>query len=575
MVTIDSSSARRGRKNRSSICTFAIIIVGLCLLVVPFLAFLLFVNDNIPSSSSSTKEHWKYIEPASLTASHLRPKHLEAEISSSTPDAYFNGFPLHLRKVDSSTFTSSHVHCIGENFHDDSWMQRSCQFTNLCYDIIEKDFVIFQSYQDMVLNKFLKSRPDLISSSSMYKHDREEDISNIDSSSSLNRNNNNTTPSTTTSVSLGGINIKWSLNVKKQPSSGSQQMKWFPRIIQLPNEEEENNEKEGIAYYELPSNVVMIPYHSLAGMNPGHLIWDDFLPLYTLLTMFQLQNRDLLLLRVLLPEKLWSSCEASDKNEHMCQKMIHKFLPLLVGKQYPYNTTTTNNVQFVLAQQQQKPQSNYICSPKGAAGLAPLTDHGIHKAHGWMRKDYERTHNHGRGPMLYEFRNFMLSNIGIIDTTTKLANPNPPYKIVFSLSSSDIPSRVLDFEKQIQTLESNFPQELIEIEAYTMKDLSMEEQMQLASKTSIFITICGGGAVNGMFLPKGASVFLYYLAHGGVEHGVMTHLPAQLDWDLFNNLSYLRVHWLPTATMDQTVDLRALVLLVRHELQLIQSQALV
>lgn len=526
MVAIEKSS-RRGKTSKLKRCVYGILGCICTFFLLPLFAPLVISEPKYMPQSGEV-----------VTISHLRPPRV-GQKKEGTPDGYFNGFPVYARQHPSNNDDNdpihSTVHCVGENFHDDSWTQRSCHFSMLCFDLDYQDFVIFQSRNDEVLHKFLHARPAMDASTAMFK-----------------------TASETTGVMLGGLNLKWSIETKKKPSSTS--FKWFPRIL---------NATEGMRYYELPSNAVMIPYHSLSAKNPGHLVWDDFLPIFTLLTMFQLQNRDILPLRMLFKEKLWASCEASDENEHACQKMTKKFWPLMGGSNYKYNITTTNQVHFVLNKQSTR-HSKYVCAPRGAAGLGPLTDHGTKKLHGWIRDDYKITHNHGRGAMLYEFRNFMLSNIGLPITTV---NPNPPYKIVFSLSSSDIPARNLDFEKQMATLQHDFPE--AKIEAYSMKDLSVKEQVKLASETSIFITMCGGGAVTGMFLPKGASVILYYLEHGGVEYGVLTHLPAQLDWDLFNNLSHLRVHWMPTQTMDQRVDLRALTLLVRHELEMIRDQTLV
>jgi hypothetical protein len=39
-----------------------------------------------------------------------------------------------------------------------------------------------------------------------------------------------------------------------------------------------------------------------------------------------------------------------------------------------------------------------------------------------------------------------------------------------------------------------------------------------------------------------------------------------LDWDLLNNLGYIRTHWLPIGTMNELDGLDALVYLVRHEM---------
>ena len=458
--------------------------------------------------------------------------------------------------------THSSVHCVGDNYQEDAWLQRSCAFSMLCFDLSQNDFVIFQSPKDQILERFLQARPASKVSSSMHNFRHQSNT------------NNGQIPSNTTAtreslgVGLGGLNLKWSLSTSGKPTSTG--FKWFPRILNA-------TDLTGKFYYALPSNTVMVPYHSLSAKNPGHLVWDDFWPIYTLLIMFQMQNRVILPLRLLFPGmKLFGSCEASDMNEQECQHMTKKFGSLLLGDDYPYTLTRADQVQFEPSSSSaaaSERSSNYVCAPRGAAGLATLTDHGTKKFHGWMRDDYKITQNHGRGALLYEFRNFMLDNVGLLSSSTtgnanEIGVPSttndlkPPYNIVFSVASSDIGSRNLDFIKQMDHLKQSFPADLISVQSYVMKDLTVTEQVKVASEAAIFITICGGGAVTGMFLPKGAAVILYYLEHGGVEFGVKTGLPAHLDWDLFNNLAHLRTHWLPTQTMDQRVDLRALVLLV-------------
>lgn len=518
-------------------------------LLLPLLAVLQ-VKYNIAASTTTTTttttDTWR--EQGSSTLSRLRPPRFKPnQQDAAPPDGFFNGFPLHVQQdpalTDEEVTTHSSVHCVGDNYQDDAWLQQSCSFAMLCYDHTEQDFVIFQSHNDKVLEKFLQARPATKVASTMRRNENE-----------------------TIGVALGGLNLKWSLSTTGKPTSKS--FKWFPRIL---------NATAGITYYALPSNTVMVPYHSMAAKNPGHLVWDDFLPIYTLLTMFQLQNYVLLPLRMTLGAKLFGSCENSEENEHSCQKMTQKFLPLLVGPDYPYNLTRWDNVQFTT--KTASPVSRYVCAPRAAAGLSALTDHGTKKFHGWMRDDYKITQNHGRGALLYEFRNFMLDNLGLSAPSNALpvttSDFQPPYKVVFSVASSDIVTRNMDFSKQIQTLEASFPSELIVVESYVMKDLSVREQVKIASEAAVFVTICGGGAVTGMFLPKGAAVILYYLEHGGVEFGVMTGKPAHLDWDLFNNLAHLRTHWLPTQTMDQRVDLRTLVLLVRQEVEFIQGGVLI
>ena len=78
----------------------------------------------------------------------------------------------------------------------------------------------------------------------------------------------------------------------------------------------------------------------------------------------------------------------------------------------------------------------------------------------------------------------------------------------------------------------------IEIIQKTMSDLSLVQQAELVSSTAIFVTVCGGGAVSATFLPKGASLFVFF--HDEEKNG----RPVRLDWDYFNHLGYVRTHWI-------------------------------
>ena len=201
--------------------------------------------------------------------------------------------------------------------------------------------------------------------------------------------------------------------------------------------------------------------------------------------------------------------------------------------------------------------------------------------------------------MLLEFRNFMVQNVlGRLEgdsqegagkgdeeankddidddddnnnhlsspTTTTTIQQSPPYTIVFSIGSSKTGNRFLTFEKQIASLEQAFSSDRLQIVVQQLSRLSLEEQVQLASRAALYVTICGGGAVTATFLPPGATVLIYYDEDGGYFNNKPTKLPARLDWDLFNNAAYLKVHWLPTGSMDQPDDLELMTDLVRSAL---------
>jgi hypothetical protein len=492
-------------------------------------------NYLIPSEQSQHNQHpVQDFQRRFRKISSQRPKFKSRQTSYDTTnaDGTFNGYPMYYKEIQEAHTVP---HCVGENYFDDTaWKQRSCRFSFFCFDTSEKEYVVFQSPDEAHLYDHLASRQFIDVSQSYLKQSK---------------NQSNT-------VSLGGINLKWG-----PLKDGIGRLEWFPIIHTL-------DPSETTAYYELPPNVTMVPFHSMNGANPGHLVWDDFLPIYTLLTMFQLESTsDLMMMRYVLKGEadkdnrgLWASCDWKEEKRQDCERMHKKFLPLMMGQPPIHDSLITTESFSFLPKLPGK--TNLVCARNGLAGIGSLTDHGTSKLHGWEELDYKSTHNHGRGGMLYDFRNFMVSNLGV-DTYFE---HKPPFRIVFSKSSSEALNRNVDFATQIDLLQNNFSPKMVSIESYVMKDLTMIEQVEMAGSTSIFISVCGGGAVTATFLPKGASVILYYSEDGGLEDNKKTEKPARLDWDLFNNFAYLKVHWLPKKTMQTEPDLQALAHLVKHEL---------
>jgi len=310
----------------------------------------------------------------------------------------------------------------------------------------------------------------------------------------------------------------------------------------------------------------LIPYHSMAGFNPGHLVWDDFLPLHTLLTAFGLIQKEIVLIRYDLTLAMWASCQ---RQWRKCMPIINKFYPL-IGTELS-RTTTQNDTSLDIASIQ---KSKYVCSQNGAAGLGMLSDHGT-KLHGWHPSDYEYSVNIGRGGSLYQFRNWMMDNIGVPRQTRKIHSS--PYRIVISQGSSNSPNRNASFDQHIKLLREVVGKKYeLDIHVVKLSAMKLKDQLELVAGAAIFITMCGGGAVTSMFLPKGASLFAYFHESDGIGG-----TPARLDWDILNNLGYLRVHWLPRPRFGgktkrgivmpgpRESDFEAFVKLVEHELDVI------
>jgi hypothetical protein len=108
------------------------------------------------------------------------------------------------------------------------------------------------------------------------------------------------------------------------------------------------------------------------------------------------------------------------------------------------------------------------------------------------------------------------------------------------------------------------------VETYTFKEFSLREQVNIASEAAIFVTACGGGAVTGTFVQRGSSIFIYYKHNGGVKGNKHSEKPARLDWDIFNNIGYARVHWMRKDTIKKPEDEDAFVQLIKNELNRIK-----
>jgi len=467
-------------------------------------------------------------------------KKKEVDHADGFTDGFFNGHPLRYRSPAETASASYHStsHCIGDNFSEEySWQHKSCQFQNFCFDTETHEFVLFASPEQRALDEIIGNK----------------NLTFFSPSTGMRGN----------FISIGGINAKLGNDVPL--------LKWFPTVI-----DSEEAEKSGV--YELPPDSVLTPFHSLGGFNPGHLVWDDWLPLYTILSSFGLlEGRRHVYMRYIMKLEskqrgLWASC---DWKVLQCEKIMEKFMPLMAINKTKFSTT--QNFTFAVGADRGgkvgATRSKYVCSPTGVAGLGSATDHGT-KTHGWEPKDYDSSHNSNRAASLYAFRNYMLTNIGV--STAPLRVVEGRYRIVVSLHSSVASARDMsNFNKHLKPLRERLGNKYnLDIISKDMSKLSLVEQVELVSSAAIYVTTAGGGAVTATFLPRGASLFVFFQDEEGDNSS-----PARLDWDFFNHLAYVRTHWMPRPKQTPTVkgskagpselDFESFVRLVDHELDII------
>jgi hypothetical protein len=496
-----------------------------------------------PSKVSSSLMNEDFIDNKKSYESPVPPKVIEKM------DGTFNGVPFYFR----SKLPQSTVHCVGdnnygvENFSNDilsskshqidAWKYRSCEYTHLCMDVQKHEYVLFGSQ--------------------------------------VPTNNESIT------VAIGGINPRWGQH--QGFDKGIWKVQWSPRVVPMDN----TNPWKSLGYYELDPQYTLVPFHSFAAHNVGHLMWDDLYPIFSLLSLFGRGNGTKLLpLRYQLPNKqqLYGSCDIRKNKRLQCANNFVKFWPLMGVDPLTFSTFQQVRVQIDPA----RVHSPLFCARTALAGLGMLTDHG-ERDHGWMMdeglekngtvsstpqlRDSTPPHNWGRGQNFLSFRNFMVQNIlGDSPPTTRVTT----LRVLFSLESSRDWDRRRTFDAQMDYLRQRLletPDTRLEISSVRLWQMSLSEQIDALIHTDIFISTCGGGSVSASFLPPGASLIVYYNATGGFDFSSyqLTGQPARLDWDLFNNLPHLRVHWLPVNDMDEETHLELLWRLIEHEMEIINQ----
>lgn len=397
--------------------------------------------------------------------------------------------------------------CI-DHHHDDmehAWRSRSCRYRNLCFNVDTEDYAVIGQ-------------------------------------------------SVPPSVAVGGLNPRWEM-VGDKSMAGSHKVQWAPRLVDFIS-----------SYYRLPNDYVWMPIYSFAGHNVGHLLWDDFYPLYRLARLFGLEHEHRwLVVRADKVEPLYAGCDLRRNKRMQCMSNFRRFLPMLGVDPMTFGTQKRSVLDV------KERESPWVCAATAVAGVGFLTDHGQHD-HGWEASSSWIPHNLGRGREFADFSNFVLDHLAQSGRVPRTRPVEPPLVTLSLLSSRDWDRR-LNFTTQIEALEAALPSSVATIGPVTLWDMTLEEQVTIAQQSSIFISSCGGASMTATFLPRNAALIVYYNPTGSLDFRAFqpNHAPARLDWDLLNNAAHLRVHWLPVTDMDEARNVELLVRLVQHELKVLKN----
>lgn len=245
----------------------------------------------------------------------------------------------------------STVHCIGGSFgerHDQDWLYRSCEFRNICFDLDERDLVLFPSKDEQELMELLKKNS-LVSVS--------------------------TVSSPSFKVALGAVDPPDSRlpDDQERIEMAERDLSWFPLV---------RNEKASKGYYELPESHIVVPFQESYPLTANSLVNKDYFSIFTLLYEFGFESKKPILLR---HGRTLRACD-----EH-CEGMFQDYLQAVVS------TATLSGIE--------KPASSLVCAKYGAAGLgmlmtgtSPIRD---------MDGLWIHTHTVGRQATRRAFQNYM------------------------------------------------------------------------------------------------------------------------------------------------------------------------
>ena len=458
-------------------------------------------------------------------------------------DGTFNNIPIYYREETTTTTPPrySSVRCIGENFQGDNWskshMTRSCLFHHLCFNTTTHQFVLFRSpHEDKLLEYTTQN----------IENDRDEQAEGAHA------------PRKQTFVSTTMYNKTVALAplVNNDPRL-HQVFQWFPDIVTVQGDENGvSSAAPPRSFYELPDGVAWIPFQAVAGHNPGHLLWDSFLTIFKLLTIFGIQDKYLLIMRMHMGKPVWGTCEMTSKLKEKCRKMIPKFLPFMATS--PDFYSNSNDFQFLTTT---TPKSDLVCAKTAAAGLGLLSDHGWGQ-HGQTALDFEDARMVGQSAILRQFRDYGMKNLGVPTPPPNVLEP--PYRIVFSRNSTGSRKRNVDLTPDITACRAALSHRRdVQIQEVEFATMPLAEQIQFISETAILISVTGGGTATATFLPDGSSLILLYM--------MRYKQPQYHDFGIFENAGYIQPHWIPI-TWPEERRAKALADVILFELERMKTE---
>ena len=375
-------------------------------------------------------------------------------------------------------------------------------------------------------------------------------------------------------MAIGSVNQHWG------KTHDVDSLEWFPRV-------EETSDVLQHGYYELPNDIVLVPFHPVSSAtNPHLLLWEDAFSIFMLLDIFGLPKEKLLLVRYTPPESgqpSQNTCTSHSANSTSDESELPSFLPALLGIDQASRPGTgyVSTDELVLAAEMSNTQSlersSLICASRAVAGMGMLCNDG------GSTKDPIQKYNHGRAACHVEFTKFLSKNLGLSDP-----NKNRqvlPIKVACALDSSqenqrsnrsnleDLCAKIKQHTKEMLSLKTQGATDTV-VESYAMGNLSLPEHARIGMESAVLIAHYGGrgGGLAPSFLSQGSSLIVLY-SNTADERTSPAELSSKRDWESLRSASHLRVHWFSLGRIlnDDSAFLE-LIDLIQHELALIKRE---
>eukprot|EP00466_Bigelowiella_natans_P020596 jgi/Bigna1/73543/fgenesh1_pg.24_\ len=294
------------------------------------------------------------------------------------------------------------------------------------------------------------------------------------------------------------------------PDEDTAEQKFIPEII---NQRDFIKEAVGLVSY--------FRYVSYNAENFGHFLSDELFPAYSMLEAFDELDYNVQMIRHELKEPLQWSCDYQLKNWGPVQGKKCMFRYKQLSHLFTANEViTVKNYTRDMGGRNHHP----ICFRKVAAGMGMLADHcedGI--GHG-RKSNTRHDCNQGRQATLYNFRRYVMHNIGIRDVL-----PKKNRVIIWDRDVKDYKAerKIFGLSKLKKRIEESLNIEVMLFVTWHGKPIKY--QIKEMSRSTIFITGPGSGSFISWFLPRGSTQIRLYPEW------------FKMEWFLFNYMPHMHV----------------------------------